>query len=110
MGFAAVIFIVGFAFQTTSMNYGMLVVARLISAIAVGMLSVISPIYISEISPPEIRGALLIFSKSLRFQGCFNSTFISCHNEHWVASFEFPRPRGHSWPCPWLNAPPSLAH
>lgn len=61
MGFAAVIFIVGFAFQTTSMNYGMLVVARLISAIAVGMLSVISPVYISEISPPEIRGTLLVF-------------------------------------------------
>ena len=67
MGFAAVIFIVGFAFQTTSMNYGMLVVARLISAIAVGMLSVISPVYISEISPPEIRGTLLVFSKSLCF-------------------------------------------
>ncbi len=67
MGLAAVIFIVGFVFQTTSMNYGMLVVARLISAIAVGMLLVISPVYISEISPPEIRGTLLVVSKALCF-------------------------------------------
>jgi predicted MFS family arabinose efflux permease len=65
MGIAAIIFIIGFVFQTVAMNYGMLVVARLITAIAVGMLSVISPMYISEISPPEIRGSLLVFSKSL---------------------------------------------
>ena len=54
MGLAAEVFIVGFAFQTVSMNYAMLVVARLISAIAVGMLSVISPIYISESCRAEL--------------------------------------------------------
>jgi MFS family permease len=47
------------------MNYTMLVVARLVGGIAIGMLSVITPIYISEISPPEIRGSLLVLSKSL---------------------------------------------
>src|SRR5947207_9403845 len=38
----------------------MLVVARFIGGIGVGMLSMIEPLYISEISPPEIRGALLV--------------------------------------------------
>jgi predicted MFS family arabinose efflux permease len=64
---ASMIFIIGFAFQTVSMDYAMLVVGRLISGIAVGMLAVITPLYISEISPPEIRGSLLVFSKSFPF-------------------------------------------
>lgn len=64
MGIAAIIFIIGFVLQTASENYEILVVARLTSGIAIGMLSVTTPIYISEISPPEIRGSLLVYSKS----------------------------------------------
>jgi MFS family permease len=54
------------------MNYTMLVVARLVGGIAIGMLSVITPIYISEISPPEIRGSLLVLSESLHSHAYFS--------------------------------------
>jgi MFS family permease len=60
---AVIIFTVGSALQTGSINYAMLVVARLIGGIGIGMLSMVAPLYISEISPPEIRGALLVLEE-----------------------------------------------
>ena len=60
---AVVVFSVGSALQTGSTGYAMLVVARLIGGIGIGMLSMVAPLYISEISPPEIRGALLVLEE-----------------------------------------------
>ncbi|KAL6714514.1 hypothetical protein ACLMJK_007939 [Lecanora helva] len=60
---AVVIFTVGSVLQTASVGYAMLVVARLIGGIGIGMLSMVAPLYISEISPPEIRGALLVLEE-----------------------------------------------
>ena len=60
---AVIIFTVGSILQTASMTYAMLVVARLIGGIGIGMLSMVAPLYISEISPPEIRGALLVLEE-----------------------------------------------
>lgn len=34
----------------------MLVVGRLIGGVGIGMLSMVAPLYISEVSPQEIRG------------------------------------------------------
>ncbi len=60
---AVCFFIVGSALQTAAVDYAMLVVARLIGGIGIGMLSMVAPLYISEISPPEIRGALLVLEE-----------------------------------------------
>ncbi|KAF2835788.1 general substrate transporter [Patellaria atrata CBS 101060] len=60
---AVVIFTVGSILQTAAVDYAMLVVARLIGGIGIGMLSMVTPLYISEISPPEIRGALLVLEE-----------------------------------------------
>ncbi len=60
---AVLIFTVGSVLQTSSVSYAMLVVARLIGGIGIGMLSMVAPLYISEISPPEIRGALLVLEE-----------------------------------------------
>ena len=60
---AVAVFSVGSALQTGSTGYAMLVVARLIGGIGIGMLSMVAPLYISEISPPEIRGALLVLEE-----------------------------------------------
>ncbi|CAH0051638.1 unnamed protein product [Clonostachys solani] len=60
---AVVVFLVGSALQTAAVDYVMLTVARLIGGLGVGMLSMVVPIYISEISPPEIRGSLLVFEE-----------------------------------------------
>ena len=60
---AVTIFTVGSVLQTASISYAMLVTARLIGGIGIGMLSMVAPLYISEISPPEIRGSLLVLEE-----------------------------------------------
>ena len=60
---AVVIFIFGSILQTAAVDYAMLVVARFIGGIGIGALSMVAPLYISEISPPEIRGALLVLEE-----------------------------------------------
>lgn len=60
---AASIFIVGSSMQTIAMSYATLVFARFVGGIGIGMLSMVAPLYISEISPPEIRGSLLVLEE-----------------------------------------------
>jgi MFS family permease len=57
------IFLFGSALQTGSINYEMLVGARFIGGIGVGMMAMVAPLYISEIAPPEIRGTLLVLQE-----------------------------------------------
>lgn len=47
---AVVIFTIGSILQTAAFGYPMLVVARLIGGLGIGMLSMVAPLYISEIS------------------------------------------------------------
>ncbi|KAF5855817.1 hypothetical protein ETB97_008341 [Aspergillus alliaceus] len=60
---AVIIFTIGSALQTGATNYAMLTVARLIGGVGIGMLSMVAPLYISEISPPECRGTLLVLEE-----------------------------------------------
>ena len=60
---AVIIFTIGSALQTASVTYSMLVIGRLIGGTGIGMLSMVAPLYISEISPPEIRGSLLVLEE-----------------------------------------------
>ena len=60
---AVIIFTIGSVLQTAAISYAMLVTARFIGGIGIGMLSMVAPLYISEISPPEIRGALLVLEE-----------------------------------------------
>ncbi|KAI0274743.1 general substrate transporter [Gloeopeniophorella convolvens] len=54
----AVVFGIGGAVQTFTTGFRVMVVGRVISGLGVGLLSTIVPIYQSEISPPNHRGAL----------------------------------------------------
>jgi MFS family permease len=60
---AVIIFIIGAVLQTAAVDYAMLTVGRTIGGIGIGMLSMVAPLYISEISPPETRGALLVLEE-----------------------------------------------
>ncbi|KAJ9497577.1 hypothetical protein H2202_007001 [Exophiala xenobiotica] len=60
---AVCIFVVGSIIQTAAQDYAMLVVGRLIGGVGVGMLSMVVPMYIAEVSPPEIRGTLLVLEE-----------------------------------------------
>ena len=56
---AACIWIVGSIIQCASVSVGMLIVGRIINGVAVGLASMIVPVYQSEIAPKEIRGRIV---------------------------------------------------
>ncbi|OJJ29685.1 hypothetical protein ASPWEDRAFT_294655 [Aspergillus wentii DTO 134E9] len=60
---AGTIFTIGAILQTAAVDYAMLTVARLIGGVGIGMMSMVAPVYISEISPPECRGTLLVMEE-----------------------------------------------
>ncbi|RSL59933.1 hypothetical protein CEP54_007056 [Fusarium duplospermum] len=83
---SVVVFTIGSALQTSAVNYAMLVVGRFIGGIGIGQLSMVVPLYISEISPPEIRGTLLVFEELsivagivIAFYITYGTRYISCH-------------------------------
>lgn len=49
--------------QSASYSFAQLVVGRFIGGIGIGVLSSTAPTYISEIAPPNIRGALLVLEQ-----------------------------------------------
>ncbi|KAH6645683.1 general substrate transporter [Truncatella angustata] len=57
---SSIIFIIGAIIQTASYNYATLVIGRTIGGIGTGTLALGAPVYISEISPPHLRGTLLV--------------------------------------------------
>lgn len=57
-------FVVGSALQAGSKSFAMLVIGRFIGGIGVGVLSSTAPTYISEIAPPNVRGAFLALEGS----------------------------------------------
>ncbi|KAF8947867.1 hypothetical protein BGZ47_007535 [Haplosporangium gracile] len=56
---AACIWIVGSIIQCVSVNVGMLIVGRIINGVAVGLASMIVPVYQAEIAPKNIRGRIV---------------------------------------------------
>jgi MFS family permease len=50
--------------QATAFSYEQLVIGRFVGGIGVGVLSATAPMYISEISPPNVRGAFLALEGS----------------------------------------------
>jgi len=53
------IFIIGVILQTASTGLGLLVAGRLISGFGVGFVSAIIVLYMSEIAPKKVRGAIV---------------------------------------------------
>ncbi|EEA19525.1 hypothetical protein TMatcc_009659 [Talaromyces marneffei ATCC 18224] len=60
---AVVIFTVGSAIQCSAQNIPMLFAGRAVAGFAIGQLTQIVPLFISEISVPEIRGSLVVLQQ-----------------------------------------------
>ncbi|KAI7152230.1 putative MFS monosaccharide transporter [Hortaea werneckii] len=57
--YATIVFNVGSILQAAAYNIPMIFVGRCIAGIAIGMLSMVVPLYLSELAPPNIRGSLV---------------------------------------------------
>lgn len=72
-----VVFCVGAIIQTAAQDYATLVVGRFIGGIGVGTLAMGAPLYISEISPPNLRGTLLVLESVSIVSGVVMAYWIS---------------------------------
>jgi len=59
----AAVFVAGVLLAAFSPAYAVLLIARVVIGLAVGSASVIVPLYIGEIAPPRVRGALVSFNQ-----------------------------------------------
>ena len=64
IGIGSLWFIVGSVIQASAQTYAELVVGRFIGGVGIGILSSTAPMYISEIAPPNVRGAFLVLEGS----------------------------------------------
>lgn len=67
---ACAIFCAGSALQTWARSLTQITGGRAIGGIGVGALSTLSPLYMAEISPPEVRGSLLALEQFSIVLGC----------------------------------------
>ncbi|KAA1467576.1 general substrate transporter [Dentipellis sp. KUC8613] len=67
---ACVVFCVGSGFQCWATSLSQIVLGRAIGGLGVGSLSMLSPLYMAEISPPEVRGSLLALEQFSIVLGC----------------------------------------
>lgn len=114
---AVVVFTIGSILQTAAVNYAMLTVARTIGGLGIGMLSMVAPLYISEISmcpvlfslglnsgqlltgwcslgPPECRGTLLVMEEFCIVLGIVIAYWITYGTRFMVGEW--------SWRLPFL--------
>ncbi|KAK7006233.1 putative MFS sugar transporter [Favolaschia claudopus] len=72
----ALIAVLGCSLQTGARNVSYLIVGRLIAGFAIGSLSMVVPLYQSEISPPEIRGLLTGLTQFMISMGFLVSNWV----------------------------------
>lgn len=73
---ASVVFILGALTIGFSPTYVWLIVGRLISGFAVGLVSLAAPLYIAEISPPQLRGTFVSLHQLAITVGILLSFFV----------------------------------
>ncbi|KAF4553587.1 Sugar (and other) transporter-like protein 63 [Elsinoe fawcettii] len=89
-----VIFNIGAIIQTAATNYAMLVVGRAIGGIGVGTLAMGAPLYISEISPPNLRGTLLVLESISIVSGVVVAFWITYGTRYMAGEVSFRLPLG----------------
>ncbi|KAJ6626747.1 general substrate transporter [Mycena sp. CBHHK59/15] len=86
------IFNIGALFQCLAQNLGHLFIGRAVGGVGVGALSMLSPLYISEISPPEVRGSLVALEQF--------SIVLGVVVGFWIGFFTRDMPNSLSWRIP----------
>jgi len=71
------VFFVGSFTMAVAPNVPVLVAGRLIDGVAIGFASIVGPLYISEIAPPKIRGALTSLNQLMVTVGILVSYFVN---------------------------------
>ncbi|KAH1553212.1 hypothetical protein KXX57_007009 [Aspergillus fumigatus] len=89
-----IVFNFGAILQTAATNYDMLVAGRFIGGIGVGTLAMGAPLYISEVSPPHMRGTLLVLESISITLGVVVAFYITYGTRHMATEACFRLPFG----------------
>lgn len=81
----AILFIIGTLIAACANDIEILVVGRVIVGIAIGIASFTAPLYISEIAPKELRGALVSMNQLAVATGIFISYLVDYYFSHQAA-------------------------
>ncbi|MCX7121735.1 MAG: sugar porter family MFS transporter [Gammaproteobacteria bacterium] len=74
--FASLVFMIGTLGSAFAMTIPYLIISRLVLGYAIGIASFTAPLYISEIAPPRMRGALVSLNQLAVTVGIFVSYFV----------------------------------
>lgn len=105
IGFGMIWFIIGSVLQATAFSFAHLVVGRFIGGIGIGVLSSTAPMYISEIAPPNVRGAFLVLEGATIVIGIVIMFYITYGSRHIAGDWSFRLPfTAQMAPCLLLGA------
>ncbi|KAG2233077.1 hypothetical protein INT48_009203 [Thamnidium elegans] len=76
------VFVVGAAIQTAANGYDMMIAGRFVAGLGVGALSMIVPLYQSELAPKEIRGRLIALQQLMITIGIMVAFWIGAGTQH----------------------------
>jgi sugar porter (SP) family MFS transporter len=86
----AALFVAGVMLAAFSPSYGVLVGARVVIGLAVGSASMVVPLYIGEVAPPRVRGALVSFNQLAITSGILASYLVDyglASSQNWRLMF-----------------------
>jgi sugar porter (SP) family MFS transporter len=89
---AAVVFTAGIAMCALAPTLGVLIAGRFVLGLGVGAASILVPLYVSEIAPPEQRGALVSLNQLMITIGIVCAYLVNwafSASEDWRAMFAF---------------------
>jgi len=72
-----ILFAAGGTLQSAAQSLGMLIVGRLLSGLAIGTVSMVTPIYLAETAPTTIRGAVTTVYQLMITFGIFVATCVN---------------------------------
>ena len=86
----AALFVAGVMLAAFSPSYGVLVAARVVIGLAVGSASMVVPLYIGEVVPPRVRGAMVSFNQLAITSGILASYLVDyglASSQNWRLMF-----------------------
>lgn len=80
--YSNLVFLVGSAIQAAAISIPILFVGQLIAGLSVGMLSMVVPLYISEVAPPNLRGSLVALQQLAITLGIMVAFWLDYGTQH----------------------------
>ncbi|KAJ3781221.1 MFS monosaccharide transporter [Lentinula aff. detonsa] len=91
---SCIIFCIGSTFQCGAQTLLQLFIGRAIGGVGVGALSTLSPLYMAEISPPEVRGSLMALEQLAIVSGVVLGFWLGYFTRHIPGSVSWRIPLG----------------